>query len=142
LCEGYGLGLVWTIEERDDNKPTDLPKIADALVDLVYVALGTAHLHRLPWEALFTEVQRANVTKERCGIDHKFTRGGNGNCCHLSETGLNPPTYDLCGQPEVAHSKRGSAHDVIKPEGWRPPAILETLMRAGWLGPRLPMEED
>jgi len=47
----------------------DLPEIADALVDLVYVALGTAHYYRLPWNELFAEVQRTNMLKERAELD-------------------------------------------------------------------------
>lgn len=36
---------------------------ADSLVDLVYFALGTGVMMGLPWERLFTEVQRANMDK-------------------------------------------------------------------------------
>ena len=36
---------------------------ADALVDLVYVAMGTACMMGLPWERLWDEVQRANMSK-------------------------------------------------------------------------------
>lgn len=86
----------------------DLPAIADALIDLVYVALGTAHYHQLPWERLFAEVQRANLSKERA--------------------------------VHVGQSKRGSTLDVVKPEGWRPPNILEVLMAAGWPGLPLPLK--
>lgn len=43
----------------------DLPAMADALVDLVYVALGTAQMMHLPFADLFAEVQRANMEKER-----------------------------------------------------------------------------
>jgi len=42
----------------------DLTEQADALVDLVYVALGTAHMLGLPWEALWDDVQRANMEKQ------------------------------------------------------------------------------
>lgn len=128
LAEGYGLELRYKLTEKE-NATQDLPKIADALVDLVYVALGTAHFHGFPWEALFAEVQRANITKVRCGIDHKFVESGEG-----SDT-------CKCGEPQHAHSLRGSAHDVIKPRGWTGPAIIEVLMRAGWPGPMLPLEE-
>lgn len=38
---------------------------ADALVDLAYVVLGTAQLMRLPFDACWAEVQRANMEKER-----------------------------------------------------------------------------
>ncbi len=43
----------------------DLGGAADALIDLVYVALGTAHLMHLPWQRLWDEVQRANMEKVR-----------------------------------------------------------------------------
>jgi predicted HAD superfamily Cof-like phosphohydrolase len=42
-----------------------LADAADALADLVYVALGTAHLMGVPFEEIWTEVQRANMTKVR-----------------------------------------------------------------------------
>lgn len=82
----------------------DLPKMADALVDLVYVALGTAHLAGLPWEELFTEVQRANMTKQRAA-NAEESRAATGRGHHL---------------------------DVIKPEGWTPPDIAGVLRRFGW----------
>ena len=43
----------------------DLPEAADALIDLVVVAMGTAVMMGLPWEALWADVRRANMTKER-----------------------------------------------------------------------------
>ena len=43
----------------------DIEKIADALVDIVYVALGTAYLMRLPFDALWNEVHSANMKKVR-----------------------------------------------------------------------------
>lgn len=43
----------------------DLAEIGDALIDLVYVAKGTALMAGLPWEAMWAEVQRANMAKER-----------------------------------------------------------------------------
>jgi predicted HAD superfamily Cof-like phosphohydrolase len=52
----------------------DLPNIADALIDLVYVALGTAHLHGLPWQELFDEVQRVNMMKVRATRAEDSTR--------------------------------------------------------------------
>jgi predicted HAD superfamily Cof-like phosphohydrolase len=48
----------------------DLSKQADALVDLVYVAIGTAVMLGLPWDCLWDDVQRANMAKER-GITHR-----------------------------------------------------------------------
>jgi hypothetical protein len=43
----------------------DLSAIADALVDGVYVDLGTAHFYAIPFDEVWDEVQRANMTKER-----------------------------------------------------------------------------
>lgn len=42
---------------------------ADALIDLVVFALGTAHLMQIPWDLLFTEVHRANMDKEPAATD-------------------------------------------------------------------------
>lgn len=43
----------------------DLAKQADALVDLVYVALGTGVMLGIPWDWLWDDVQRANMQKVR-----------------------------------------------------------------------------
>jgi len=43
----------------------DFAGMADALVDLVYFAKGTANLMGLPWEALWADVHGANMRKER-----------------------------------------------------------------------------
>src|SRR5882672_8713262 len=43
----------------------DLAGMADALIDLVYFAKGTAAQLGLPWEALWNDVQMANMRKER-----------------------------------------------------------------------------
>ncbi len=43
----------------------DLAGFLDGLVDLVYVACGTAHLAGLPFDEAWAEVQRANMQKIR-----------------------------------------------------------------------------
>ena len=43
----------------------DLAGQADALIDLVYFAIGTANMLGLPWQELWNDVQRANMAKER-----------------------------------------------------------------------------
>lgn len=54
-------------EELDEFKRAiesqDLAEQADALIDLVYVAKGTANMLGLPWEDLWLDVQRANMAK-------------------------------------------------------------------------------
>ena len=71
--------------------------VADALADLVYVALGTAHLYGIPFDEVFAEVQQANMAKERAidGMD--------------------------------ARSKRAHGFDVVKPEGWTSPDIQSAI---------------
>lgn len=54
---------------------SDEAKMADALIDLVYVAMGTAHLMGLPWHTLWEDVQRANMTKVRASPDQPGVRG-------------------------------------------------------------------
>lgn len=79
----------------------NLAKAADALVDLVYVTMGTAALMGLPWQALWNEVQAANMRKMKAADAHES----------LKLTG------------------RGHKHDVIKPPGWVPPNIDAVLFR-------------
>ena len=74
----------------------DIEGQLDALVDLVYVALGTAYLQGLPFQAAWDEVHACNMRKVKAG-------------------------------PNGEGSKRGSPHDVIKPEGWQGPKYLGIL---------------
>lgn len=41
----------------------DIVEIADALADIVYVAVGTAISYGIPFDAVFAEVHRSNMTK-------------------------------------------------------------------------------
>ena len=43
----------------------DAAGVLDALVDIVYIALGTAWLYNLPFEKAWNEVQKANMSKIR-----------------------------------------------------------------------------
>lgn len=49
----------------NNGRPQDMSEIADGLIDLCYVAKGTAVMMGLPWQQLWDEVQRANMAKER-----------------------------------------------------------------------------
>lgn len=53
----------------------DLEGMADALIDLVYVAMGTAYMLGLPWQQLWNEVQRANMSKVRAKSADESKRG-------------------------------------------------------------------
>ena len=41
----------------------DIIEVADALADLVYVAIGAAITYGIPFDAIFNEVQRSNMSK-------------------------------------------------------------------------------
>jgi predicted HAD superfamily Cof-like phosphohydrolase len=82
----------------------DLPGVADALADLAYVVLGTSHYYGVPFDAVFEEIHRANLTKERSGGE------------------------------QDPRSKRSSGLDVVKPRWWTPPDVGGVLRRYGWTG--------
>jgi len=67
------------LEELDElvvaHMAGNLEGAADALVDLVYVALGTAYLMGIPFEACWQEVHWANMRKERAESAEDSKRG-------------------------------------------------------------------
>lgn len=67
----------------------------DALVDLVYVALGTSYLHGFDFREAWRRVHAANMRKVRA-------------------SGADDP-----------NSMRHHAADVVKPPGWTPPSHLD-----------------
>ena len=77
--------------------PKDLERQLDALVDLLYVLLGTAYLHGFAriWKTAFKRVHRANMKKVRA--------------------------------ENSSESKRNSTQDVIKPEGWVAPDLSDLI---------------
>lgn len=81
---------------------SDHAQMFDALLDLVYVAVGTAHLMGYPWNEGWQLVQQANMSKERAN------------------------------SAEDPRSKRRHELDVVKPEGWIPPDIWTLLQKHGY----------
>ncbi len=53
----------------------DIVKIADALADIVYVAVGTAVTYGIPFDAVFAEVHRSNMTKANAPDEAKLVKG-------------------------------------------------------------------
>jgi len=51
-------------ELREAALLDDIVGAADALADLVYVALGTAYLMGLPFDSIWAAVQKANMAKQ------------------------------------------------------------------------------
>jgi len=63
-------------EFRDGMAAGDQAQCLDALVDLVYVAMGTACVMGMPWDAAWDAVQAANMSKvraERAGDSKRGT---------------------------------------------------------------------
>lgn len=71
--EMLGFRMTFMMEELQEfnlaGQEGDLVRQADALVDLVYVAMGTAYLMGLPWELLWEQVHKANMDKEPGQLD-------------------------------------------------------------------------
>lgn len=86
-------------EFRESIIENDLEKALDSLIDLAYVAFGTAHYFNAPLNPMWQEVQRANmakvlVTRENCPPEKQYR----------ADEGL-----------------------VMKPPGWLPPQHAEIL---------------
>ena len=84
------------------NEPVlrDLEKALDGLVDLAYVLAGTALFHG------FGNKHELGKTI----IGEAWQRVHNANMCKVRAN-------------HADESKRGSAFDVVKPEGWQPPKL-------------------
>lgn len=54
---------------------SDLPDFLDALVDLVYVAIGTAHVFNLDFQHAWRNVQDANMKKVNASDENPGKRG-------------------------------------------------------------------
>jgi predicted HAD superfamily Cof-like phosphohydrolase len=76
----------------------DIASAADALVDLVYFALGTAHYMAVPFDEIWDAVQDANMLKRRWREGDPI-------------------------KPRVSTRP----FDVVKPEGWRAPDVHKIL---------------
>jgi predicted HAD superfamily Cof-like phosphohydrolase len=76
FAQGAGLILLYNLETGlvsfvvDEHGSQDLALQADSLIDLVYVAKGTAVMLGLPWQPLWDDVQRANMAKT-LGLTHR-----------------------------------------------------------------------
>lgn len=71
----------------------DKAKMFDALIDLVYVAMGTAQVLGFPWQEGWNAVQRANMLKERATKKTASARGGTFDV--IKPAGWKPPNIEL-----------------------------------------------
>ena len=82
----------------------DAEQAFDALIDLVYVALGTAFLHRFPFNEGWDRVQEANMKKVRASSEEQSKRGSKSDV--VKPEGWTPPVLedllylkcDTCGK--------------------------------------------
>lgn len=72
FAKAAGLGLYDGHFVGEDTDDVDFPGQADALIDLVYVAKGTAAQLGLPWDALWDDVHEVNMTKVRGTSDRAY----------------------------------------------------------------------
>jgi predicted HAD superfamily Cof-like phosphohydrolase len=93
LPEGLSAAMTQTLKSR--VKPGDLEKKLDALVDLVYVAIGTAYLYGFDFREAWRRVHAANMAKVRCERDSDSARSD------------------------------GAKFDVVKPPGWQKPVLSD-----------------
>lgn len=63
------------VQGMEQNDPEQM---FDALLDLVYVALGTAHIFGFPWPEGWNEVHNANMAKIRALPDGSNSTRGSG----------------------------------------------------------------
>lgn len=67
----------FTIIDGDfaEEMEMDIPRIADALADMVYVIYGTAETYGIPLDRVIAEVHRSNMTKTASGPMQKPVKG-------------------------------------------------------------------
>lgn len=94
-------GDVRYVPKRYISSLPDAEKAFDGLIDLVYVALGTAYLHGFPFNDGWERVQAANMAKVRA-----------------------------TGADDTRSTRKHSA-DIVKPEGWTAPVLKDLLRNGG-----------
>ncbi len=98
-CESVGAILVAKENGYDVafTSTTFNPELAmDSLIDLVYVAVGTAYTHRFPFNDGWRKVQEANMSKERVERPGQSKRGSGFDV--IKPPGWKPPDHsDILG---------------------------------------------
>jgi len=77
--EAFGFRFRFLQEEMEElrysHEKLDLAGIADALADLAYVVMGTAHMYGIPLDDVFRVVHEANMKKKRAESPGESKRG-------------------------------------------------------------------
>lgn len=85
-------------EYFDAEENADIVEIADALADIIYIALGTAVSYGIPLDKVFEEVHRSNMAKL---VDGKVLRRADGKI--QKPEGWTPP--DIAGILKKSHDE-------------------------------------
>ena len=85
-------------EYVDAEEDADIIEIADALADIIYIALGTAVSYGIPLDKVFEEVHRSNMAKL---VDGKVLRRADGKV--QKPEGWTPP--DIAGVLKKSHDE-------------------------------------
>lgn len=91
LIGARNLMSYYMIENRDQKIALYLDKGLDALVDIVYVTLGTAYLHGFDFEEAWRRVHRANMRKVRASTSSQSKRGSSLDV--IKPEGWEPPSH-------------------------------------------------
>lgn len=100
----------------------NITEVADALADIIYVAIGTALVYGIPLEEVWDAVQMSNLNKA-------------GSCEPCEGYGVdesNQPCEDCGGNGFLVQRRQDGK--ILKPEGWKPPNIEAILARASQHG--------
>lgn len=89
----------------DDSDLIDDAQAFDALLDLTYVAMGTAHLLGYPWQIGWNAVQNANMAKQRAASADDSKRGSSFDV--IKPPGWYPPNIQ----------------GILDQHGWRLPPV-------------------
>jgi len=81
----------------------DLDGIADALVDLTYIAIGAALEWGINFEACWEEVHRANMSKVRASADGSDSKRGSSLDIVKPEGWTEPNIHEAMWQPHPPH---------------------------------------
>jgi DnaJ-class molecular chaperone len=109
--------------------PSDetVAEIADACIDLIYVAAGLMHGLNLDPQPLWDEVHRSNIDKIKHPCVTCLCTGSVQNDLSSAETFgilVTEQCPDCKGQGFVYEVRRREDGKVLKPLNWNPPALL------------------
>ena len=99
-------------ELNDAVENADVIEMADALVDIVYVTIGTAMACGINFQACWDEVHRSNMKKQRAKPDGSDSKRGSGWDI-VKPPGWTPPNIEANMSRRITEPILKRAHDII-----------------------------